>query len=619
MKHKYRVNFRIKIIYICIVIFFVSVLLIMNYAFNRSRNLLIEQEAGIISQYMNRNELALTDITDSIRKLSAASSTNKQVSVLLNQTCEENIYSSENVGRIHSVEEILTFYRNSFFDYRLHYIILGADKTVYSVADGIDNSAYFGQRFSGSVTNQDWYLDFLESKEVSRWITPCIYDDRGIFRKERTTSRDEDFILFVRRIQDYNSQRFLGVSFVSFPTENLSQILIPYEGAALALFNQERQMVYANEDTVLFKNISVDELDRVFEGHDGYFHYEKDGREYLLNYVNMAGSGWSLVNLVPLDKTTEAVDKLYSTVTAMMILTAMGASAVCLAMYVYVNAPLNRLIHKISSVNIGGTRLSEVEKAEGPGRPSLGIAEAEQEINQMVDYIETLSAHTIKQKEIEQNLRYEMLRAQLNPHFLFNTLNVIKWSAMISGAGNIADMITSLGVLLENTMNRGEEEGPLREEIRVAKAWLEIKNWALKNRIPVHEDIPEELKDCRVIRFFLQPLVENAVLHGMEDVENGEIWIKAELLNKKLCVTVRDNGNGMGSEKLDKILMELDAGQKRRHVTGIGLTSIHELMRLKYGADYGLSIESEKGAGTKVYAVFPYGEDREYAESNDCR
>ena len=90
---KMKVNLRIKIIYTCII----AVFLIMQYSFNRSRNLLITQEAGIISQYMNRNELALTEVTDSIRKLSAASSTNKQVASYLNQSCDGNIYSSENV------------------------------------------------------------------------------------------------------------------------------------------------------------------------------------------------------------------------------------------------------------------------------------------------------------------------------------------------------------------------------------------------------------------------------------------------------------------------------------------------------------------------------------------
>ena len=169
---KMKVNLRIKIIYTCIIAVFVSVFLIMQYSFNRSRNLLITQEAGIISQYMNRNELALTEVTDSIRKLSAASSTNKQVASYLNQSCDGNIYSSENVSRIRAVEETLTFYRNIFFDYRLHYIILGADSTVYSVADGIDNSSYFGEKFAQSVRQQPWYREFLEGKEVSGWIAP---------------------------------------------------------------------------------------------------------------------------------------------------------------------------------------------------------------------------------------------------------------------------------------------------------------------------------------------------------------------------------------------------------------------------------------------------------------
>ena len=141
-------------------------------------------------------------------------------------------------------------------------------------------------------------------------------------------------------------------------------------------------------------------------------------------------------------------------------------------MYIYINAPLNRLVRRVSSVNIGGTRVSEAAEIS---RPSFGIAETEMEINRMVDYIEELSAQALKQRDIEQNLRYEMLRAQLNPHFLFNTLNIIKWSAMMSGAANIADMITSLGILLENTMNRGEKETALREEIKVVKAWLRLK------------------------------------------------------------------------------------------------------------------------------------------------
>lgn len=619
MKSRYRINFRIKIIYLCTVFIFVSLFLILNYAFKHSRYLLIKQEAGVISQYMNRNELAFTELIDSIRKLSAASSTNKQVSVLLNQSCEGNIYSAENAGRIRSVEEVLTFYRNIFFDYRLHYLISGVDGTVYSMTDGIDNSAFFGQQFSANVREQNWYKDFFSGQEISLWVAPCTYSNKGIFKESRDSSKDEDFILFARRIKDYNSQKFLGVSFVSFPVENLSDILIPYTGASLALFNENNQLIYTNGDFSLFEDICGSNNDSLFSGHEGYFNYSKNGNRYLLNYVTVDSLNWRMINMVPLNLITESVDKLYNLVAIVMFLVALCAGFICFAMYIYINAPLNRLIHKVSSIRIGGIRISDIEKERRLLKPVYGITEAEKEISQMVDYIEELSTQTIKQKEIEQNLRYEMLRAQLNPHFLFNTLNVIKWSAMISGAENISDMITALGTLLESTMNRSGEESTLREEIQVAAAWVEIKNWAFKNKIQICDEIPETLKDFTVIRFFLQPLVENSVLHGIGNIENGRILIKAEYRDENVYVTITDNGEGIGPDELKEILQKLDGDQKRRHMTGIGLASIHELMKLKYGSDFGLSINSEKGKGTVVYAKFPSEKGMQYAESNNCR
>lgn len=618
MDHPIRLSARTRLIYLCIVALFASVFLITNYAFNRSRLLLVKQEGSIISQYMGRSQMALRDLTDSIRKLSAASSTNKEVSELLKQAGEVSAHSAENASRIRQVEETLTFYRNVFFDYRVHYMILGADGTVYSVADGIDNSSYFGSRFAQSVGEQAWYQEFLESSRVSDWIIPCIYDEKGVFKEAKEGPRDEEFLLFVRKIRDYNTLKPLGVSFVSVPMENLDRILVPYEGAALVLAGSQGQILYASGEKEEMDPGVWEELERMPDRETGDFRYRMEGEEYLISYARAEGlDGW-LLNYVPVVSITRAVDQLYGTATALMALIALGAVLVCLAMYTYVTGPLNHLIKKVSGVHIAGTRISDVKEAGMPEKQVFGIAEAEQEISRMVDYIERLSAQSLKQKEIEQNLRYEMLRAQLNPHFLFNTLNVIKWSAMISGAGNIADMITSLGILLENTMNRGEEETALKEEIRVVRAWVEIKNWALKNKIQIHTDVEPGLEEFKVIRFFLQPLVENAVLHGMEQVENGEIWIRAKRDNGRVCVAVQDNGMGIEPERLKEILKELDKESGRRHVTGIGLASIHELMRLRYGEGCGLSIESKKAVGTKVCAVFPDKRGSVHVKGNDC-
>lgn len=599
---KYRLNIRLKVIYISIVILFVFVLAILRYAFNRSRNLLIQQEVGIISQVMNRNELAVEEVMDAVRKLSAVSNTHKQIASLLNESYKDQLYSSENASRIRSLEDELLFYKNIFMDYRIHYIIMGADGTVYSVADGIENSAMFGKKLWESVKQQQWYQKFMEEGEGACWIAPCRYDKKGIIK-----DGGDPYILFVRRIQDYNTQKYLGVSIVSFPIYNFSELLTPYGNGGLMLLNEKNQPVYTRDGEYYFKGIDTGELKTQFISSQGHFYFDKENVSYLVNYQTIEDCGWHLVNLIPVTVTTQAVDHFYRSITGLVLLIAVAAAVVCLAMYVYINAPLNRLVRRVSSVNIGGTRVSE---AAENFHPSFGIAETEMEINRMVDYIEQLSAQALKQKDIEQNLRYEMLRAQLNPHFLFNTLNIIKWSAMMSGAANIADMITSLGILLENTMNRGEKETALREEIKVVKAWAEIKNWGLKNRIQIHCDIPDELMDFHVIRFFLQPLVENAVLHGMNGQENGEIRIRAERTNKGVCISVQDNGAGIDAQTLERICRELDGEYKRRHVTGIGLASIHELMKTKYGTEYGLTIESGRMIGTTVYALFPDEEDK---------
>ena len=621
LRNRIHINFsQIKFIYVCIILLFLGVFLLMTYAFQNSRNLLIEQETGIIAQYMNRNEMVLENLTDSMRKLSAAASTNKQVSYELNRSGKVDINSAENADRVRTVEEALSFYRNIFFDYQLHYIIFGEDGSVYSLTDGIENNHYFGENFAADVKNQSWYQTFLDSTETSCWIAPCAYSDKGVF-----TETGSEYMMFVRKILDYNTQRFLGVSFVSFPVKNLSKLLVPNENSCLALYDGNSLICSGGEKSAaeVLSHIPQSEMEEEQKDDTGYFHYVEEGCEYLVYYTCVSGTDWMLIDLVPLNITTQSVDRLYHAMLPIMFILISGAVLVCLIMYVYVNKPLNRLIKRVSQISIAGTPVMEGNDRKRLDQRSLGIAEAEQEIAGMMDYIETLSEEAVRQRELEYNLKYEMLRAQLNPHFLFNTLNVIKWSAMISGAGNVADMITSLGVLLENTMNRGEREVPLREELKIVKAWLDIKNWGLKDKIQLIEDIPEDLLDFKVIRFCLQPLVENSVLHGMEKAENGVIHIRAQKCysggaywEKQVRITIQDNGTGIDSKRLMEVKEELDSKEKRHHVTGIGLSSIHELMRMKYGRNCGIWIESESGVGTTVYLIFP-GEEDHNVEGDD--
>ena len=134
-------------------------------------------------------------------------------------------------------------------------MIMGADGTIYSIADGIENSAMFGKQLLESVKQQAWFHEFMEKERVSCWVAPCMYDKKGVIKEER-----DPHILFVRRIQDYNTQKYLGVSIVSFPIDNFSELLTPYGNGGLMLLNQENQPVYTRDSENYFEGVNVEDL-----------------------------------------------------------------------------------------------------------------------------------------------------------------------------------------------------------------------------------------------------------------------------------------------------------------------------------------------------------------------
>jgi two-component system sensor histidine kinase YesM len=223
----------------------------------------------------------------------------------------------------------------------------------------------------------------------------------------------------------------------------------------------------------------------------------------------------------------------------------------------------------------------------------------------MFKRVEELVQIVIMEQKRESDMKYEALRAQINPHFLFNTLNTIKWSAIMSGSENVSKMISALGKLLEVSMNKGEDEITLKEEMELTESYVYIQNIKNNDKLKLVFDIDEELQELKILKLILQPIVENSINHGLKNKPgSGEIRISAIIKENKLVVTVRDDGVGISEEKVERILYADDENGRHKY-NGIGLNNIHERLKIKYGSDYGLSIESEEGKGTKVDIILP--------------
>jgi two-component system sensor histidine kinase YesM len=227
-------------------------------------------------------------------------------------------------------------------------------------------------------------------------------------------------------------------------------------------------------------------------------------------------------------------------------------------------------------------------------------------INYMISRIEELINIVIDEQKVKSQLKYEALRSQINPHFLFNTLNIIKWSAKMSGANNVSKMISSLGILLETSMNKGDDEISFKEELELIKAYMFIQNVRYNDAFLLKINIPEEILNFKVLKFILQPIVENSIIHGFKNLKaENIISIKAEKAESYIKLTINDNGQGIEDKILQKIINDVEANDIKKKYSSIGLKNIADRIKLKYGNQYTLEIESLRDEGTTVLLTLP--------------
>lgn len=222
--------------------------------------------------------------------------------------------------------------------------------------------------------------------------------------------------------------------------------------------------------------------------------------------------------------------------------------------------------------------------------------------NEMARHVETLMNRQMEDQKSLHRAELELLQAQINPHFLYNTLDSIVILAENQREEEVVTMVTSLSTFFRNSLNKGEDAITLLAECAQVKSYLEIQQIRYSDILRYEIDVPEHLMNCIVPKLILQPLVENALYHGIKNRRGmGKIWVTGEEKGTDLILKVTDNGAGMSSEQVNT----LKAGLYEDKHTGLGLLNVHKRIRLYCGEAYGLSFESEPGKGTCVTVHLP--------------
>lgn len=214
-------------------------------------------------------------------------------------------------------------------------------------------------------------------------------------------------------------------------------------------------------------------------------------------------------------------------------------------------------------------------------------------------YKENLETSVSRQRELDET-QVRMMQAQLNPHFLYNTLDSIKWMGVTNHVPQIAQMSADLGVLLRASIS-GDEFITLEQELELIERYLEIQYIRFDDRFTCEVDVPWELQQCMIPKLCLQPIVENAIVHGVADIQEGYIKVTGRCEDGNLILCVADNGVGFPEKVMDMILHPT-VRHPQRH---LGLFNVHRILRLNYGERSGISVESEPGQGSRVYLRLP--------------
>lgn len=237
--------------------------------------------------------------------------------------------------------------------------------------------------------------------------------------------------------------------------------------------------------------------------------------------------------------------------------------------------------------------------------------------NEMLDEIGNLTNEVVASKTrimslglMKKQAELAYLKQQVNPHFLYNMLESFKGMASETGANDLLNHITALGRMLRYSI-KGHEEVTFEQELDIAKSYIQLQLFRFDDRFEARIDVEESVLSCRVIKMILQPILENAITHGLENrIDKGHLHLEGRMKpDGDIVIRVRDDGVGMNEEKLASIRMDLAAGdeflERDRNKEHLGIVNVHNRLRTMYGDEYGLGIKSAPGLGTEVSIHIP--------------
>ncbi len=453
----------------------------------------------------------------------------------------------------------------------------------------------FRSRISGvtgyKVTSESWFHKVKEGNGKPYII--------GV-HKENAVNGDWNVISIARGIMDPDTGDYLGMIVIDCSVDNFARLCdsSEYSESIFAVSDKNNKLIipYPEEQTKGIAEYLSANADNFREG-DHLYQIYLEGQTWYAAVTKLNYMDGRIYHLVPIGNALRSVA--YTFALSVICMLVLGILLVSFSVKISrtITQPMEQLISTMESVESGNLS-PQTEEYYGE------MAILSQKFNHMVRRIEAMFTEAKEQEREKHKMEMLALQSQINPHFLYNTLNSIRWLSELQGADKVTQMLDELVKLLRFAAEDTGEFITVGREVEFIISYIRILNFRYFERFSFVLDIQEEAKQFMIPRFIIQPLVENSVLHGFDSNDIcATVRIDVHLEGKELLLCVTDDGKGLSPEKIEEILST--ERKSERSLNKIGVYNVNQRIKLTYGKEHAIKIDSMEGCYTKVTIRIP--------------
>ncbi|WP_117169587.1 cache domain-containing sensor histidine kinase [Paraliobacillus sediminis] len=453
-----------------------------------------------------------------------------------------------------------------------------------------------------NLTEEYWYQEAVDNKGIFK----IIGKPEGRSITSLVNYRNDEVVSVVRAVVDPYTQEVLGVILIDLKVrviaETVKDIRLGKTGYLMVIDDQNQTIYQPNEP--LIDTIPDQWID---ERTTGTFSKLVNDQKLQFIFHKSSFANWTTIGVFPAKETIFEIREIRYYLVIFVFIIMLFGIPVSYILSNSISKPISELMRFMRKAEEGNLAVRYHEKRHD----EIGLLG--RSFNKMLAQIDQLMRLTKRHERQKREAEFRSLQANINPHFLYNTLDSIQWMARKQKADDIAEVVESLAKLFRIGLSKGRDMIPLSEEIEHLESYLMIQKMRYREKLNYQIQVDESNRSLYVLKFILQPLVENAIYHGIKERRGlGHIIVTAHEKEQKLSIIIQDDGVGMSETQLEEIRQALSEAitrtenqEENRDKKGYGMLNVQARILLTFGEEYGIYMDSKKEIGTRVEIILP--------------